>query len=389
MEKYYPSYYEKFTCIADECPFTCCQEWKIAVDKKTLNSWKSLSAPEGTYYDGKCLAESVSINMGSEAITLNESRLCPFLTDNKLCSIVLKYGEECISKTCRTFPKVERNYGLRTEYNLDLGCPWALELLLKEKDFIIEKKVELTDEVDKERLFFDIRDLFIHIVSDEKYDLNNALKMCFYILNRIYEADDEKYSDEEAYEEYLKVFNEVKENEFLDELYLALKDSQKNGNIYNSCEKYSEYNELFLDIADNYNKKGMYDKIIGDIYRRAIELEDTDISDLYLDFLSSEYYHESNIRLIIKEELFSTLYMPEGDIYYMLLKLQWIILFYVVSIHCLLLKWNIGELNTDIEKTVVSVVLRMTGYGEDDIEEYLENSFEEPIWSWDYIVLLL
>ena len=30
-----PDYYDEFQCIADACSLTCCQEWKIAVDRKT------------------------------------------------------------------------------------------------------------------------------------------------------------------------------------------------------------------------------------------------------------------------------------------------------------------------------------------------------------------
>ena len=30
MERIKPNYYDRFTCIADKCTFTCCQEWKIA-----------------------------------------------------------------------------------------------------------------------------------------------------------------------------------------------------------------------------------------------------------------------------------------------------------------------------------------------------------------------
>ena len=36
-------YYDKFNCIADKCSFTCCQEWKIAVDEDTYTKWKNLS----------------------------------------------------------------------------------------------------------------------------------------------------------------------------------------------------------------------------------------------------------------------------------------------------------------------------------------------------------
>ena len=31
----------------------------------------------------------------------------------------------------------------------------------------------------------------------------------------------------------------------------------------------------------------------------------------------------------------------------------------------------------------------MTGYENDDIYEYLENSFEAPIWDWGYFALIV
>ena len=34
-KKIRPDYYDKFSCIAGQCPITCCQEWKIAVDADT------------------------------------------------------------------------------------------------------------------------------------------------------------------------------------------------------------------------------------------------------------------------------------------------------------------------------------------------------------------
>lgn len=35
------------------------------------------------------------------------------------------------------------------------------------------------------------------------------------------------------------------------------------------------------------------------------------------------------------------------------------------------------------------VVSRMTGYDSDDIEEYMTNSFENAVWDWGYLALIL
>ena len=46
METFYPDYYSEFICTADNCPLTCCQEWKISVDDLTKEKWKTLTPPE-------------------------------------------------------------------------------------------------------------------------------------------------------------------------------------------------------------------------------------------------------------------------------------------------------------------------------------------------------
>lgn len=35
------------------------------------------------------------------------------------------------------------------------------------------------------------------------------------------------------------------------------------------------------------------------------------------------------------------------------------------------------------------VVSRMTKYDSDDIEEYMTNSFENAVWDWGYLALIL
>ena len=34
MQITFPSYYKKFSCIADACPDTCCAGWQIMIDDK-------------------------------------------------------------------------------------------------------------------------------------------------------------------------------------------------------------------------------------------------------------------------------------------------------------------------------------------------------------------
>ena len=54
------------------------------------------------------------------------------------------------------------------------------------------------------------------------------------------------------------------------------------------------------------------------------------------------------------------------------------------------LKWTeSGKLEYEDLRSIVCVLIRMTGYSEGDIEEYLENSFEDSVWDWGYMGLIV
>ena len=64
----YPDYYTQFTCTADSCPITCCQEWKIYVDDTTKHNWKTLSAPDSMDADRRKLSSYITKKEGEDVI---------------------------------------------------------------------------------------------------------------------------------------------------------------------------------------------------------------------------------------------------------------------------------------------------------------------------------
>ena len=56
MQRFRPRYYEKFVCTADQCPRTCCQEWKIPVDEATEERWRKLAPPQAVKPQRKALS---------------------------------------------------------------------------------------------------------------------------------------------------------------------------------------------------------------------------------------------------------------------------------------------------------------------------------------------
>ena len=82
---------------------------------------------------------------------------------------------------------------------------------------------------------------------------------------------------------------------------------------------------------------------------------------------------------------------PEGDLEDALVHMQWIGMEYATIRQAVFLRWQKdgrGSLPYETLRDYMVVISRMTGYEEDDIREYLENSFEELLWEWGYFALI-
>ncbi|MBQ4404954.1 MAG: flagellin lysine-N-methylase [Selenomonadaceae bacterium] len=132
MEKKYfyfqPQYVDKFKCDGSKCDAHCCQGWNIFIDAKTFEQYSQLDSRE--------IVQHMEFYPDREEylITLNDKRQCPFLNENKLCRLQLKFGEKFLSKTCATYPRVTNNFGYFFERSLILSCPVAAEMILFERE---------------------------------------------------------------------------------------------------------------------------------------------------------------------------------------------------------------------------------------------------------------
>ncbi len=387
-----PDYYDRFNCQTASCKFTCCQDWTITVDEKTREAWKRMCPPPETKPCLSNLSEYTQRQIENYSIKLNENRKCPFLNENRLCRLVLNYGEECLSETCHTFPREKHELSNRTEYTLSVGCQRVLELLWEKKAFCI-----ITEEDEKAADFreaaceavpeiadyvFLIRDWFLQIASEPSLPLENAMKIIFYLILELNEQDEKEELTTELVREY-------QNSEIVSELKKAIHKRK-----VNDAERFQEDNELLLDIADNYRKKGIYRQLLEPIAQRAEYYEKAyeakQIQSMSSAFKKELLPFETELRVLICEEIYSSCILGENSMYDMTMKLEWLALEYAVLKHWLLLKWDItGSLSKSDLIEITAVLFRMTGYSDDDIEEYLENSFEAVIWDWGYMDLII
>lgn len=120
-----PLYMKDFQCIADRCEYSCCEGWKITLDKKTYKKYKNCrhESLKTTINESirRNRKEPSDINYG--IINMNEELKCPFLSSNKLCEIHSNLGEEYLSNTCYNYPRKYNVVDGVIEISASASCP--------------------------------------------------------------------------------------------------------------------------------------------------------------------------------------------------------------------------------------------------------------------------
>lgn len=396
MTQIRPDYYDRFSCTADQCPITCCQEWKISVDEHTNKCWKKLAPPADTIPAKTRLSAYTTFKDGTRVIALNQDHRCPFLSKEKLCKLVLEHGDQVLSETCQVFPRETHTFDTHEEQSLMPCCPAVIDLW---KDCETLHFPEVSDqwfqtESDRnsaaldgssddvsDALLFQLRSKLIALMQRSDRTPSQALMESFYILLELYRNDD---WNEETLNDY---FSEST----LTELHKAIFSASPAPK-----DTIIEDNEILQDLAVNYQKEGLYQSYLNPVLADAEALaEDYGTETLtrqWETFLQSLKGFHPLLKNVLANELFSDLLIPGGDLESVLVQMQWMALEYAAVRQSLFLLWlqNGGqELTYEQVRDYLVILMRMTGYDEDDIYEYLENSFEELVWEWGYFALVV
>lgn len=447
-KKIRPDYYDEFSCIAGQCPITCCQEWKIAVDADTNRRWKKVFPPDtmpgcaksqsldqvsgDSKNCGKNLSTYTCMKDGIRVIRLDEEHRCPFLAKDKLCRLVLAYGDSILSETCTTFPREVHRFADHEEDTLMPGCPAVIDLWRhKEITFPsvmhcnvdISHKTALKEDAEHATCVensgnpaaFLIREHILALLGNHAVSIEEALLESFYILLELYK--NQSVTPEQV-EEYFST-------ETLRELRTAITQAKE---TISALETWEECNELLQDLAVNYCKEGLYEKFLTPVITQAEYFseifgrqgihagEDMDatkgqneagqLPERWRQFRNAFALYEPLFRNFLRNEVFSDLILPENfetgpeeadDLEHMVLQMQWIAIAYAAIRQSLFLKWSLDAdgipaeeaLDYETVREYMVVISRMTGYEDEDIREYLENSFAELIWDWGYFALII
>lgn len=419
-----PDFYGDFHCIGGQCSFTCCKEWKIAVDPETKKRWRKMDVPETVLESGRVpehacrsssdkaqLSQFVVKKDGADIIELLPNMRCPFLEDSELCRLVLDYGETCLSETCHVFPRETHEFPDRTERTLVSCCPEIVDRLhaLHELHFTNLPYQDRTFLLEGDDKLFQIRNIMMYWLKDASVSNEVNLKRCLFMLLDLFDKKTKGKTLDPA--ECLKEEDVAK----LTEMILAMpKDAQA------SIE---EQNALFLDITENYRKEGRYQGLLNPLYAMAEQLsqkfEEADaarmdeICALRADVVAA---YAPLLRNYLVAEAFATLLIPGCTLRDMVLQLEWMIMEYVLIVHAMVLEilserdtkdtrstsgsqgaaggWaHVADADTLLAypkaRELLILIARMTGYDGDEIEDYLRDSFENPVWLWGYADYLL
>lgn len=210
-----PHYFQRFHCIASDCQDSCCAGWDVTIDQATYDAYQQCQEPQLK----PLLREHVVVNskpVGNSdyvpyaLIKKNHSR-CPFLSEERLCTIQKKLNEEALSITCATYPRTFNAVDGVLERSLDVSCEEAARLVLlnqdpmrfvrRESDTVVRNPripVLNTSEGEEKPYghFFQIRAFIVALLQERTYPLWQRLIILSTFCSRLDQVAPEWYAED-------------------------------------------------------------------------------------------------------------------------------------------------------------------------------------------------
>lgn len=375
MDLLKPDYYDNFTCIADKCTISCCREWKINIDDETYRNWKTIQPPSDVPGHRSSLQAYTMKKDGSRIMKMTESHDCPFLAKSRLCYLVSAYGDSVLSETCQIFPREIHEFQGHKEAAMMPCCPAVLDIWKEKKQIIFPEIPKET----KNPLFL-MRRKVINLMLDTEKTPEETLLESFYILKELHRN--------------ASLTTDLVEDYFSEKTLRQLETAIA-GIELPVLDTMDECNELLQDLAVNYCKEGLYQDYLNPVTELAEKLskeyDEEEMTEAWEDFYREFHAYEDLLRSYLANEVYSDFLTPEGDLENALVHMQWIGMEYATIRQAVFLRWQKdgrGALSYKTVRDYIVVISRMTGYEEEDVREYLENSFEELLWEWGYFALI-
>ena len=173
-----PDSVDGFQCTMGNCEDNCCRNtgWKITVDPKTYEKYKTLDTKLGEHIMN-CIEEKD----GTYSFKEFGHGHCPLLAESGLCTIHRDLGPEYLCKTCTTYPRIWHSWGGQMEYWLTLSCPDVIRWVLYRKKrinymkFPVVSEAPVPEATPEENDKHKVREMLVKIAQHRKFSLKEKV----------------------------------------------------------------------------------------------------------------------------------------------------------------------------------------------------------------------
>lgn len=266
-----PKCYSGFSCKGGICRSSCCSGWSIRLSKnETKKMKKKLLAGDKI----KLVDESARNDIIYAEMILNENGDCPFLNEEKMCSLQKKYGERILFDICTQYPRNYFRYFNDWNMSLSLGCERVLEILLEEKDGLsiertekkLPEKLGLEQWINERNIkqfpdsihyYYEIKNICICILQAREISIEKRIIILGIAIKHIDDLVNEKRTKEIP--EYVENYMNALENAEIDDEFLNNENEPISVILYNlmMLNKYMKrkYSDKYKDIVSRIKKK--------------------------------------------------------------------------------------------------------------------------------------
>lgn len=134
MIRRYLDNYKEFTCVAADCPDTCCSGWLIEIDENSLQRFEKVSRTDRDFKN--------RVNFDDNCFFQAKNKDCAFLLESGLCKMQKEHGEEMLCYTCDMYPRHVEEFPNVREYSLSASCPVVAKDMVAKTEYISFEETE-------------------------------------------------------------------------------------------------------------------------------------------------------------------------------------------------------------------------------------------------------
>lgn len=389
-----PNYVEKFACIGASCEDTCCALWEITIDQDTYSKYQNLTNTP--------LKEQIDQNLikkknKTASFTMNgETGNCSMLCDG-LCSIQATLGENYLSKTCSTYPRVLNESKERIEATAVLSCPEVTRLVLFSKDSMNlsssndmktpNLRVHGQDTSKVSKIAYTIRNSVIDILNTKEFSLEHRLIIIGVMLDNLNQLMKTKKYDQ--INVFLKEFkDDVRNNSELRD-YNAFPEDDKlkfqflNNNLMDHYKEFiwnKRYNECISDYI-----KGI--QIDGSTLNRSLRSYRVAQKEIYQEYINENRHVFENYIMNYVYQNFIVDILNGESLFNFYIKM--IIDYSLIKLHLVGMASAAGEMNNDMVAKLVQSYTKNYKFSSKFLDAMLNDVLEQGFGSLGGMSLMI